>query len=49
MLRKKNVEDFEFAFSPEKHTANQSDPLFGATFIFFRDGGALREMETLRY
>lgn len=48
MLRKKNVEDFEFACSPEKHTANQSDPLFGVTFIFFRDGGAQREMETLR-
>ena len=48
MLRKKNVEDFEFACSPEKHTANQSDPLFGATFIFLRDGGVLREMETLR-
>ena len=34
MLRKKKVENFEFACRPEKHTANQSDPLFGATFIF---------------
>ena len=34
MLRKKKCWNFEFACRPEKHTANQSDPLFGATFIF---------------